>query len=526
MSVSPAAGEPALAGLPIDTARLRREYHSRRPDVDDADQLVGFAEGGHRGSPATGTFTESHVLAFTQAVCDYRRGRGIDGPVYLGRDTRSLAGPAHQTAVEVLAGNGVRVVVQRDDVATPAPVISRAVVAHNRGGTNHLADGIVVTARHGPPDLGGIKYTPPNGGPADTDVRRWIEERANDLLLRDNVGVKRVPFAGAARAATTLREDLVAPYVEDLGGAIDMEAIRASGLELGVDPLGGAGVCYWNAIGKTHGLDIRFVNSVEGVGLTGREGRFRMAVVNDPDAGRCEVVTPAGGLLDANLFLAVAVRYLITHRPAWPVGAAVGKAMGCSGMIDRVVSKHGWKLFEVPDSFKWFAPGLYDGSVCFGGDESGGASFLRHDGSAWTTDADGLLTSLLAAEITVRTGKDPAEHARELTTEFGTPYRVRVEIPATPRQKDRLRRLAAAGVKETTLAGTPITAKLTRGPGNDAPIGGLKVVTATGWFVARPCETEEAYTLVAESYTDPAHLRTIVEDGRRIVAIAFAGGAG
>jgi phosphoglucomutase len=549
MPTSPLAGQPAPTGLLIDPVRLEQEYYARVPDVDDASQLVSFGTSGHRGSPAKGTFTESHILAITQAICDYRRGRAIDGPVYVGKDTHALSGPAQRTALEVLAANGARAVVQRDDLPTPTPVISRAILVHNRGGTDHLADGIVVTPSHNPPGDGGFKYNPPNGGPADTDVTRWIEERANEYLLRDNAGVKRVPFEAALRAATTRQEDFVRPYVDDLRTVIDVEAIRGAKLKLGADPLGGAAVHYWQPINEAYGLTIEVVNpavdptfsfmTVDHDGqirmdcsspyamarLVGLKDRFRVAFATDPDADRHGIVTPSAGLMNPNHYLAVAIRYLLTHRPDWSPLAAVGKTLVSSGLIDRVVGHLGRKLCEVPVGFKWFTAGLFDGSFCFGGEESAGASFLRRDGTVWTTDKDGLILALLAAEITARTGTDPGEHYRELTAQFGTPYYTRVDAPATPEQKARLKKLAPQDVAAATLAGEPITATLTRAPGNNAPVGGLKVVTASGWFAARPSGTEDVYKVYAESFQGPAHLDAIVAEAQRLVAGALAGPA-
>jgi phosphoglucomutase len=548
MSISPLAGKPAPAGLLIDPVRLKREYYERWPDVDDTDQLVSFGTSGHRGTPSKGTFTEAHILAIAQAICDYRRGRGIDGPLYMGKDTHCLSGPTQRSALEVLAANGVQTIIQRDDEVTPTPVISRAILVHNRGGTDHLADGIVITPSHNPPGDGGFKYNPPNGGPADTEVTKWIEERANEFLLRDNAGVKRIPLNAAMRAATTRQEDFIQPYVNDLRNVIDMEAIRGAKLKLGVDPLGGAAVHYWQPINEVYGLNIEVVNPEvdptfsfmpvdhDGqirmdcsspyamAGLVGLKGRFPVAFANDPDADRHGIVTPSAGLMNPNHYLAVAIRYLLTHRPNWPSQAAVGKTLVSSGMIDRVVQKLGRTLCEVPVGFKWFTPGLFEGSICFGGEESAGASFLRHDGTVWTTDKDGLLLALLAAEITARTGKDPGEHYRELTAEFGTPYYTRIDAPAAPEQKARLRKLSSADVKESTLAGEPITAKLTRAPGNNAPIGGLKVVTESGWFAARPSGTEDVYKLYAESFVSQTHLDAIVEEAQRIVTQALVGG--
>jgi phosphoglucomutase len=549
MALSPLAGKPAPKELLIDVARLEREYYERKPDLGDPTQLVAFGTSGHRGSSLHGTFTEAHILAITQAICEYRRAHGVDGPLCMGKDTHALSGPAQRTALEVLAGNGVDTVIQRDDGVTPTPVVSFAILTRNRGRKDRLADGIVITPSHNPPEDGGFKYNPTNGGPADTDVTKWIQDRANALLREGNSGVKRVPYASALKAATTHAEDFVLPYVNDLRNVVDMDAIRGARLKLGVDPLGGAAVGYWEPIKGAYGLDITVVNpkvdptfafmTVDHDGkirmdcsspyamasLVGLKDRFRVAFANDPDSDRHGIVTPSAGLMNPNHYLAVAIRYLLTHRPGWPKGAAVGKTLVSSGMIDRVVAKLGRKLSEVPVGFKWFAPGLYDGSVCFGGEESAGASFLRRDGTVWTTDKDGPIMDLLAAEITAVTGKDPGEHYRELTAEFGTPYYTRIDAAATPEQKARLGKLSPEDVKEAELVGEPITAKLTRAPGNNAPIGGLKVVSASGWFAARPSGTENIYKIYAESFKGQAHLDAIVAEAQRIVSNTLARGA-
>jgi phosphoglucomutase len=525
----------------VDVARLEHEYFARKPDPEDPAQRVSFGTSGHRGSSLDGSFTEAHILAMTQAICDYRRGQRIDGPLYMGKDTHALSRPAERTALEVLAANGVETVIQRDDGVTPTPVISRAILAYNRGRTEHPADGIVVTPSHNPPRDGGFKYNPPNGGPADTEVTRWVESRANDLLRRGNVEVKRVPLESAMRAATTHEEDLVLPYVNDLRNVVDMDAIRASGLALAVDPLGGAAVHCWEPINAIYGLDIEVVNptvdptfafmTVDHDGairmdcsspyamarLVGLKDRFRVAFANDPDADRHGIVTPSAGLMNPNHYLAVAIRYLLTHRPRWPAHAVVGKTLVSSSMIDRVVGDLGRRLWEVPVGFKWFVPGLFDGSCCFGGEESAGASFLRRDGTVWTTDKDGPIMNLLAAEITARTGRDPGEHYRELEARFGAPCYTRIDASATPEQKARLAKLSPEAVAASTLAGEPITGKLTKAPGNQAPIGGLKVVTASGWFAARPSGTEDIYKIYAESFKDPAHLDNILREAREIV---------
>ena len=541
MAISPLAGKPAPKELLIDVAGLEREYFERRPDLSDAAQWVVFGTSGHRGSPLRGSFTESHILAITQAICDYRRRQGTAGPLYLGKDTHALSGSAEDTALEVLAANGIETIIQRDDGVTPTPVISRAILVYNRTRTTHLADGIVITPSHNPPEDGGFKYNPTNGGPADTDVTKWIEDRANELLRAGNAGVKRVPLNGARQVAGIHQEDFVLPYVNDLRNVIDMDVIREAGLKLAVDPLGGAAAHYWGPINEVYGLDIDVVNAeldptfkfmtVDHDGkirmdcsspwamarLVGLKDRYRVAFANDPDSDRHGVVTPAVGLMNPNHYLAVAIGYLLSHRPGWPTQAAVGKTLVSSSLIDRVVEKLGRRLCEVPVGFKWFAPGLFDGSICFGGEESAGASFLRHDGDTWTTDKDGLILGLLAAEITARTGKDPGEHYRELAAEFGTPCYARRDAAATLEEKVRLARLSPETVHEEMLAGEPITEKLTRAPGNNAPIGGLKVVAPSGWFAARPSGTENVYKIYAESFRNQAHLDAILNDAQEIV---------
>jgi len=548
MAISPLAGKPAPKELLVDLARLEREYYERRPDMADPNQLVSFGTSGHRGSPLKGSFTEAHILAITQAICDYRRGQGTDGPLYMGKDTHAVSGPAQRTALEVLAANNVETIIQRDDGVTPTPVISRAILAYNRGRRGHFADGIVVTPSHNPPEDGGFKYNPPNGGPADTDITQWVEQRANELLRKANAGVKRVPFETAIKAGTTHPEDLVMPYVDDLRNVIDMDAIRAAGLKLGVDPLGGAAAPYWEPINSVYKLDIVVANptidptfsfmTVDHDGkirmdpsspyamarLVGLKNQYRLAFANDPDSDRHGIVTPSAGLMNPNHYLAVAIRYLLTHRPRWPAQVAVGKTLVSSSMIDRVVNRLGRRLCEVPVGFKWFVQGLFDGSLCFGGEESAGASFLRQDGTVWTTDKDGPIMNLLAAEITARTGKDPGEHYQELTAEFGSPRYTRIDAPATPEQKARLEKLSPEAVKAANLAGEPITAKLTRAPGDGEAIGGLKVVAASGWFAARPSGTENIYKIYAESFKDEAHLNAIVSEAQDIVNHALAGG--
>jgi phosphoglucomutase len=546
MTISPLAGRPAPKDLLVDVARLQHEYFARRPDPDDPSQLVRFGTSGHRGSPLRGTFTETHILAITQAICDYRRAFGIDGPVYMGKDTHALSGPAQRTALEVLAANGVETVIQRDDAVTPTPAISRNILVYNRGRPAHLADGIVVTPSHNPPEDGGFKYNPPNGGPADAHVTQWVEERANDVLRAGGAGVKRVLFASAIAAATTHEDDFMLPYVRDLGNVIDMEAIRRAGLRLGVDPLGGASLPYWEPIASLYRLDVTVVNPTidpafsfmtvdhDGVirmdcsspyamaRLVGLKDRYRVSFGNDPDSDRHGIVTPFAGLMASNDYLAVAIRYLLTHRPRWPANAAVGKTLVSSSMIDRVAQALGHRLCEVPVGFKWFVPGLLDASLCFGGEESAGASFLRHDGTVWTTDKDGLIMDLLAAEMTARTGKDPSELYHELTTDVGASYYTRIDTPVTAAERAALERLAADTITETHLAGEPITAKLTRAPGNDAPIGGVKIVARHGWFAARPSGTEDLYKIYAESFVDEAHLDAITREAQAIVNNALA----
>jgi phosphoglucomutase len=549
MKISPLAGKPAPKELLVDVARLEKEYFERVPDLHDPNQLVSFGTSGHRGSPLHGTFTEAHILAITQAICDYRREQGTDGPLYMGKDTHAVSGPAQRTALEVLAANNVETIIQPADGVTPTPVISRAILVHNRGRKGHLADGIVVTPSHNPPEDGGFKYNPTNGGPADTDVTRWVQDRANDLLRTGNVGVKRVAFVKAIQAATTHQEDFVLPYVRDLKNIVDIDAIRGGGLKLGVDPLGGASLPYWEPINSVYGLDIAVTNplidptfsfmTVDHDGkirmdcsspyamarLIGLKDQYQIAFANDPDSDRHGIVTPVAGLMNPNHYLAVAIQYLLTHRSQWRREVAVGKTLVSSGMIDRVVKKHGRKLLEVPVGFKWFVPGLVDGSCCFGGEESAGASFLRLDGTVWTTDKDGLIMDLLAAEIAARTGKDPGEHYRELTVEFGTPYYTRIDAPATPEQKAKLQELSPDAVKELDLAGEPIIAKLTNAPGNDAPIGGLKVVAESGWFAARPSGTENIYKIYAESFKSQTHLAAIVSEAQEMVNNALGSGA-
>ena len=543
----PLAGQPASKEYLTDIPALLAAYAGRQPDTGDAAQRVAFGTSGHRGSALAGSFNEAHVLAIVQAVCDYRAQAGIAGPLYLGKDTHALSAPAERNALEVLAANGVDTRIQAGDGFTPTPVISRAILAWNRAASAPRADGIVITPSHNPPPDGGIKYNPPHGGPADTDITGWIEARANALMAAGNRDVKRVPCAQAIAAASTTQEDFVGPYVEDLENVIDMAAIRAAGVRIGVHPLGGAAVAYWQPIAGRYGLDIEVVDPTvdpafafmtldnDGrirmdcssphamAGLVALKDRFDIAWGNDADVDRHGIVTPSAGLMNPNHYLAVAIDYLLTHRPQWSARAAVGKTLVSSALIDRVVAGLGRTMLEVPVGFKWFSGGLLEGSFCFGGEESAGASFLRRDGSVWTTDKDGIILGLLAAEITAVTGRDPGWHYRRLVAKYGAPCYARIDAAATPGEKAAFKRLTAERVAATTLAGDPITARLTHAPGNGAAIGGLKVVTANGWFAARPSGTEDVYKIYAESFVDPAHLQLILQEARRIVGEALRG---
>jgi phosphoglucomutase len=545
MSVNPNAGKPPPKELLIDVGRLEAAFYDAKPDPADPNQLVSFGTSGHRGTSSNATFTEAHILAITQAICEYRQKQGITGPLFMGKDTHALSRPAEKVALEVLAANGVQTIIQKDDGFTPTPVISHSILSYNRGRTEGLGDGVVITPSHNPPTDGGFKYNPPNGGPADTDVTDWIQNRANELLRAQNEGVKRIEFSAALKSSTTHAQDLATAYIVDLGNVIDMEAIRSAGLKVGIDPLGGSAAAYWQPIAERFGINITVVNSKidptfsfmtvdhDGkirmdcsspwamAGLVGLKDRFDVAFGNDPDADRHGIVTPSSGLLNPNHYLAVAIRYLLTNRPKWPSTAVVGKTLVSSCLIDRVVASLNRTLWEVPVGFKWFTPGLFDGSCCFGGEESAGASFLKMDGSVWSTDKDGLILGLLAAEITARTGKDPGEHYNDLTTQFGTPCYTRIDAPATPEQKSSLKKLSPASVTASELAGEPITAKLTRAPGNNAPIGGLKVLSANGWFAARPSGTENIYKLYAESLKSAEHLHAIVEQAQKIVSASL-----
>jgi phosphoglucomutase len=556
------AGMPATADLLIDPNQLELEYRQRKPDLAEPAQLVSFGTSGHRGTPANGTFTESHILAITQAICEYRGAQGITGRLFLGKDTHAISRAAQRTALEVLAANGVEVAIQRNDGYTPTPVISRLILEANKaerrtGGplkglprdeaARSQADGILITPSHNPPEDGGFKYNPPNGGPADTDVTGWIQDRANAILRDGNRPVRRVEFKEAKNASTTHATDLATPYVDSLDRAIDFEAIRKAGVRIGVDPLGGASVEYWNPIAERYGIDITVVNRTvdptfrfmtldhDGrirmdcsspwamAGLVKLKDQFDIAFGCDPDADRHGIVTRSRGLMNPNHYLAVAIHYLLNHRPQWSPSSRVGKTLVSSALIDRVVADLGRTLFEVPVGFKWFTPGLFDGSCCFGGEESAGASFLERDGSVWTTDKDGILLGLLSAEITAVTGKDPGTIYDELTQRLGAPSYARIDTPCTPAEKAAFKNLTPEAVTATTLAGDTITAKLTRAPGNGAAIGGLKVTTANGWFAARPSGTENIYKVYAESFRDETHLAGIIAGARDMVAAALAG---
>ena len=542
----PLAGQPAPPSSLSDIPALLAAYRNA-PDLADASQRVAFGTSGHRGSALLGNFNEAHILAITQAIAEYRAQAGITGTLLLGKDTHALSGPAQQTALEVLAANRVPTQLQDADGYTPTPVISRAIVARNADPAALRADGIIVTPSHNPPTDGGIKYNPPHGGPADTDITGWIERRANALLADGNRGVKRLPYAQALDAPTTERVDLMTPYIEELGRVIDMEAIRKAQLKIGVDPLGGAAVAYWRPIAERYGLDIEVVNPATDpafafmtldhdgkirmdcsspyamASLVALKDRFDIAWGNDADVDRHGIVTPSLGLMNPNHYLAVAIHYLLGRRPHWPTDAAVGKTLVSSGLIDRVVQGAGRKVFEAPVGFKWFSAGLLAAELCFGGEESAGASFLCRDGAAWTTDKDGIILGLLAAEITATTGKDPGRHYLELAARYGTPHYVRIDAPASSAQKAAFKQLTAESVAATTLAGEPITARLTRAPGNDAAIGGLKVVSRNGWFAARPSGTEDIYKLYAESFDSAEQLQRIVAEAQAIVAAALAG---
>lgn len=543
MSLHSLAGKLPPPELIVDVARLERDYYELRPDPKQRGEAVSFGTSGHRGTSSNRTFNEAHILAITQGVCDYRRGAGISGPLYLGMDTHALSLAAQRTALEVLAANGVDVFLQRDHGFTPTPAISHAILSYNRGRSTGLADGLILTPSHNPPIDGGMKYNPPNGGPAEGHITEAIQRRANELL-GGGADLRRVPYEQALRASTTHAHDFVGPYVEDLAQVIDLEAIRRAGVRIGVDPLGGAAIGYWEPIRKKYGLDLKVVNTqvdptfrfmtVDHDGkirmdcsspsamasLIGLKDEFQVAFGNDPDSDRHGIVTPAG-LMNPNHYLAVAIDYLAQHRPQWKTSARIGKTVVSSRLIDHVVQRHGRPLYEVPVGFKWFAPGLFDGSLVFGGEESAGASFQRHDGTAWSTDKDGLILGLLAAEITATTGHDPGWHYRRLTADFGTLFYTRIDTAISAEQKDAFKRLSAASVSSKELAGDPILKVLTQAPGNGQAIGGLKVETAKGWFAARPSGTENLYKLYAESAVDATHLEQFVQAARELVTRAL-----
>lgn len=542
------AGKPAPAALLIDPRRLERDYYERQPDLADPQQLVSFGTSGHRGTSFNGTFTEAHILAITQAVCDYRRTHGTTGPLFMAMDTHALSAFAQRTALEVLAANGVETYIQAKDGFTPTPALSFAILEYNRGRKDGFADGIGITPSHNPPSDGGLKYNPPNGGPADTNVTDWIQHRANQLLRPNSHGLQRMPYEAALRAATTHRHDYVRPYVEALGSVLDLDAIRSAGVKIGVDPLGGASVNYWEPIKERYGLNLTVVNPrvdpTFGFMTVDHDGRIRMdcsspdamaslvrlkdqfdvAFGCDPDADRHGIVSPGVGLLNPNHYLAIAINYLLRNRPQWSTQAVVGKTLVSSRLIDRVVAALGRQLYEVPVGFKYFTPGLYDGSLCFGGEESAGACFLRRDGSTWVTEKDGLLLGLLAAEIFARTGIEVGAHRDYLFSRLGKPEYSRSDTPCSLDQKAAFKNLTAEAVTATELAGEPIQRKLVRAPGNNEPIGGLKVETASGWFAARPSGTEALYKLYAESFRDAAHLGQLISEARALVQSALTGG--
>jgi phosphoglucomutase len=546
MNVSPHAGKPAEDAILVNVPRLVTAYYTDRPDPAVPAQRVHFGTSGHRGSAFDRAFNERHILAIAQAICLYRKQKNVDGPLFLGSDTHALSVPATASSLEVLAANDVEVMLAPGEEYTPTPAVSHAILAYNRGRESGLADGIVVTPSHNPPRDGGFKYNPPHGGPAETGVTAWIEAKANELLANDLRGVKRIPFQRALQASTTHRHDYRESYVADLASVLDMDAIRAAKIRMGVDPLGGAGVHYWGLIADRYGLNLTVVSeavdptfrfmTVDWDGqirmdpsspyamqrLIGLKDRFQIAFACDTDHDRHGIVTKSGGLLPPNHYLAVAISYLSRHRPNWRAEAAIGKTVVSSQLIDRVTAKLGRRLFEVPVGFKWFVDGLLDGSLAFGGEESAGASFVRRDGGVWTTDKDGIVPALLAAEITARMDRDPAELYGELTRELGEPVYDRVEAPATPEQKESLAKLSREQVRSAKLADERIQSILTRAPGNGAAIGGLKVVTENAWFAARPSGTEDIYKIYAESFRGPSHLARVLEEAQAVVTAALA----
>ncbi|MEV4641916.1 phosphoglucomutase (alpha-D-glucose-1,6-bisphosphate-dependent) [Actinoplanes sp. NPDC049548] len=547
MSVHPRAGTPADSRDTIDVPRVVLSYYTEHPDPQVAEQKVAFGTSGHRGSSLRTAFNEDHIVATSQAIVEYRRDQGTDGPLFLGRDTHALSEPAMVSALEVFAANDVKVLIDSRDGYTPTPALSHAILTYNRGRSGGLADGVVVTPSHNPPDDGGFKYNPPNGGPADTDATKWIQDRANALIAGGLKDVRRVGAARARASELVSGYDYLSSYVDDLGAVIDMDAIRTAGVRIGADPLGGASVAYWGEIGERYGLDLTVVNpdvdptfrfmTLDWDGkirmdcsspyamasLIAQKDRFQLATGNDADADRHGIVTPDGGLMNPNHYLAVAISYLFRVRTDWPAGAAIGKTLVSSSMIDRVAADLGRKLVEVPVGFKWFVPGLLDGSVGFGGEESAGASFLRRDGGPWSTDKDGILLDLLASEILATTGRTPSQHYADLTAKFGSPAYARIDAPATRDEKAILGKLSPSQVSAKELDGEPITAVLTSAPGNDAPIGGLKVATESGWFAARPSGTEDVYKIYAESFKGPEALARIQEEARAVVSAALKG---
>ncbi|MGE5238065.1 MAG: phosphoglucomutase (alpha-D-glucose-1,6-bisphosphate-dependent) [Chloroflexota bacterium] len=545
MSVHPLAGKPAPRSVLVNVPRLIAEYFVQVPDVSKGDERVSFGTSGHRGSSFRRSFNEAHILATSQAICDYRKANETKGPLFLGMDTHALSEPAQITALEVLCANDIDVMVARDSGYTPTPVISHAILVHNRRRTSGLADGIVITPSHNPPEDGGFKYNPPHGGPAETQATKWIEQRANDLLADGNRGVKRISYDSAVSGGRVHDHDYIGPYVSDLQSVLDMDAIRSAGLKIGVDPMGGASVGFWEPVAAHYSLQIDVVNPVvdptfgfmtldrDGkirmdcsspyamAGLIGLKDKYDIAFGNDADSDRHGIVTRSMGLMNPNHYLSVAIWYLFQNRPGWGKDAAVGKTLVSSSMIDRVAKHIGRRLVEVPVGFKWFVDGLVNGSYGFGGEESAGASFLRKDGTVWTTDKDGIIMDLLAAEITARTGRDPGEHYKALIAQFGEPYYERVDSAATGPQKEVLAKLSPEQITAANLAGDPIVAKLTKAPGNDAPIGGLKIVTDNGWFAARPSGTEDVYKIYTESFKGKVHLAQIQEEAKAIVSEAF-----
>ena len=546
MAVNPGAGQLVPASKLVNVPRLIAAYYTSRPDPSVREQQVAFGTSGHRGSSFANSFNESHILAITQAICTYRRGEKIEGPLYLAMDTHALSEPAFASALEVLAANAIEVCIDSDGGFTPTPALSHAILTHNRGRTEGLADGIVITPSHNPPEDGGFKYNPPSGGPADTAATRWIEDHANALMADGLCGVSRMPYPRALHAATTHRHDYVSAYVNDLENVIDFDAIRGANLKIGIDPLGGAGIHYWQRISDRYRVPVTLFNDTydptfrfmtldwDGkvrmdcsspyamAGLIGLKERFDVAFASDTDHDRHGIVTRTAGLLNPNHYLAVAISYLFQNRPEWPATAAVGKTLVSSGIINRVAAGIGRKLYEVPVGFKWFVDGLLSGTLGFGGEESAGASFLRRDGTVWTTDKDGLILGLLSAEIMSRTGRDPGELYRKLTVKYGDPCYERIDAPATPAQKAILQKLSPEQVSAGDLAGEKVEAILTTAPGNGAPIGGLKVETANGWFAARPSGTEDVYKIYAESFLDKEHLRRIQTEAQELVARTFA----